>query len=163
MNSSFLKEKLSPIIMIILGIIALLYPIFSVETLGFLNAVLFVFLAAGFIVAGITELTITKYFGFLYILCAIICMIFTYYLIFDPAFVSGLVGFMIYVFGFLLIFLGTMEFIIGPIGIMGIITFIYGFLTIILAYLVNDPKILGTLVGLWLIVSGIVSLFADKE
>lgn len=163
MNSSFLREKLSAILMIILGIIALLFPMFSTETVGFISGIVFILLAAAFIVAGISELVITKYFGLLYILYGIICVLFAYYLIFDPAFVSGVLGFLTYVFGILLIVLGIIAFIVGPLGIIGLTTLLYGFLTVVVAYLVNDPKILGTMIGIWLLISGILSLFTDNK
>lgn len=163
MNSSFLSEKSSAILLIILGIIALLFPMLSTGTIGFLSGIVFIMLAAAFIVAGISELIITKYFGLLYIIFGILCIFFAYYLIFDPAFVSGIIGFIIYIFGLLLIVLGIIAFLMGPLGIMGIVTLLYGFLTIIVAYLVNDPKLLGTMVGLWLLISGILSLFTDNK
>ena len=70
---------------------------------------------------------------------------------------------MIYIFGILLIALGIILFFIGPLGILGIITLIYGILTIIVGYFINDPRILGTLIGLWLLIFGISSLFLDNK
>lgn len=163
MNSSFLSERFGSIIMIILGIVALLFPMISTATIGFISGIVVILLAAGFIVAGISELIITKYFGLIYIIFGILSMIFAYYLIFDPAFVSGMIGFMIYLFGLILIVLGLIWFIIGPLGIVGIVTLLYGLITIFVGFFVNDPKILGTLIGLWLLIAGIVSLFEDKN
>ena len=70
---------------------------------------------------------------------------------------------MVYLFGILLIALGIILFFIGPIGIVGIITLLYGILTVIVGFFINDPKILGTLIGLWLLILGITSLFTKKE
>lgn len=162
MNSSFLSEKFSSIIMIILGIIALLFPMISTETIGFISGIVVILLAAGFIIAGISELILTKYFGLMYIILGILSIIFAYYLIFDPAVVSGIIGFMIYIFGLILIFLGLCWFLIGPLGIVGIVTLIYGFITVLVGFYVNDPRILGTLIGIWLLISGILSLFTGK-
>ncbi|MDO5824769.1 MAG: DUF308 domain-containing protein [Methanosphaera sp.] len=161
MNSG--HEKYSSIILIILGIIALLFPMISTEAIGFLSGIVIILLAAGFIIAGISELILTKYFGLIYIIFGILAMIFACYLIFDPAFVSGMVGLMVYLFGILLIALGIILFFIGPIGIVGIITLLYGILTVIVGFFINDPKILGTLIGLWLLILGITSLFTKKE
>ncbi|RAP53260.1 MAG: hypothetical protein BZ137_07165 [Methanosphaera sp. rholeuAM130] len=161
MNSG--HEKYSSIILIILGIIALLFPMISTEAIGFLSGIVIILLAAGFIVAGISELILTKYFGLIYIIFGILAMIFACYLIFDPAFVSGMVGLMVYLFGILLIALGIILFFIGPIGMVGIITLLYGILTVIVGFFINDPKILGTLIGLWLLILGITSLFTKKE
>ena len=163
MNTSFLSGKSGSIIMIILGIIALMYPMVSTGAIGFISGLAFILLAAAFLVRGIEELIITKYFGLIYIIFAILSVLVAYYFIFDPAFVSGFIGFSVYLFGILLVILGIVTFFAGPLGIMGAITLIYGFLTLILAVFINDPKILGTLVGLWLLISGIVSLFTDNR
>ena len=161
--NSFLSEKFSSIIMIILGIIALLFPMISTETIGFISGIVIILLAAAFIVAGIAELIITKYFGLIYLIFAVLCMIFAYYLIFNPTFVSGVIGLMIYLFGIMLVVLGILLFFTGPIGIVGIVTILYGFLTLILGYFLNDPKILGTVIGIWLLIAGIMSLFTGKD
>ena len=163
MNSNFLNEKFSSIIMIILGIIALIFPMFSTEAIGFLSGIAFILLAAAFLVAGITKLTLTKYFGLLYIIYGILCVLLAYYLIFDPTFVSGFIGFTTYLFGLLLILLGIIGFFMGPLGIIGMFTLLYGFLTVIVAYFINDPKVLGTFIGIWLLISGLVSLFTDNK
>ena len=55
MESNVLNGKVSPIIMIILGIIALVFPMFSTETICFISGIIFILLAAGFLIAGISE------------------------------------------------------------------------------------------------------------
>lgn len=160
---SFLSEKSSSILMIILGIIAILFPMISTETIGFLSGIIFILIAVAFISSGIAELIITKYFGVIYLIFGIISLIAAYYLIFDPAFVSGLIGLIIYIFGFMLILLGIVGLFMGPFSIMGVITLIYGLVTLIISYYMNDPRILGTVVGIWLLISGIVSLFTDNK
>ena len=152
MNFS-ISEKYSSIIMIILGIIALLFPMLSTGAIGFMSGIVLILLAAGFIIAGISELILTKYYGLAYIILGILSMVLACCFIFNPALVSGILGFMIYIFGILLIAL----------GILGIITLIYGILTIIVGYFINDPRILGTLIGLWLLIFGISSLFLDNK
>jgi len=160
---SFLSEKSSSILMIILGIIAILFPMISTETIGFLSGIIFILIAVAFISSGIAELIITKYFGVIYLIFGILSLIAAYYLIFDPAFVSGLIGLIIYIFGFMLILLGIVGLFMGPFSIMGVITLIYGLVTLIISYYLNDPRILGTVVGIWLLISGIVSLFTDNK
>jgi uncharacterized membrane protein HdeD (DUF308 family) len=149
--------------MIILGIIAILFPMISTETIGFLSGIIFILIAVAFISSGIAELIITKYFGVIYLIFGILSLIAAYYLIFDPAFVSGLIGLIIYIFGFMLILLGIVGLFMGPFSIMGVITLIYGLVTLIISYYMNDPRILGTVVGIWLLISGIVSLFTDNK
>lgn len=162
MNFS-ISEKYSSIIMIILGIIALLFPMLSTGAIGFMSGIVLILLAAGFIIAGISELILTKYYGLAYIILGILSMVLACCFIFNPALVSGILGFMIYIFGILLIALGIILFFIGPLGILGIITLIYGILTIIVGYFINDPRMLGTLIGLWLLIFGISSLFLDNK
>lgn len=162
MNLS-IREKYSSILMIILGIIALLFPMISTGAIGFMSGIVVILLAAGFIITGISELILTKYYGLIYILLGIVSMIIACYLIFDPAFVSGMIGLIVYIFGILLIVFGIILFFMGPLGILGIITLMYGILTIIVGYFLNDPTILGTLIGLWLLIFGISSLFVEKD
>jgi len=163
MNSGFLNEKLTPILMIILGIISLLFPMVSTQTIGIMSGIAFMLLSIGFIINGISEIMMTRYFGLIRVIYGIICAIFAYYLMFNPAFVSGFIGLSTYIFGILLIILGLISLFMGPIAILGIVTVIYGFLTVILAYMINDPKILGSVIGVWLLISGILSLFTKKD
>ena len=103
---SFLTEKSKSILMIILGIIALIFPLISTEAIGFISGMMFILIGVSFIISGIAELIITKYFGLIYLIMGILSIIAAYYLIFDPAFVSGLIGLIIYIFGLMLIIIG---------------------------------------------------------
>lgn len=160
---SFLTEKSKSILMIILGIIALIFPLISTEAIGFISGMMFILIGVSFIISGIAELIITKYFGLIYLIMGILSIIAAYYLIFDPTFVSGLIGLIIYIFGLMLIIIGIFGLFMGPLSIFGVITLIYGFATLIIAYYINDPKILGYVVGIWLLISGILSLFTDNK
>lgn len=157
MKSSF-SDKLSPILMIIFGIIALAFPLVSTEAIGFVSGIAVMLIAIAFLVLGISELTKGDSFGIIYIILAILYGILAYYLIFSPAFVAGLMGLLVYLFGITLIVLGTIWFITGPIRILSLFTILYGFLTLIVAYFLKDPKLLGITIGLWLIITGITTL-----
>ena len=157
MKSSF-SDKLSPILMIIFGIIALAFPMISTEAIGFVSGIAIMLIAIAFLVIGISDLMKGDSFGIIYIILAILYGILAYYLIFSPAFVAGLMGLLVYLFGITLIVLGTIWFITGPIRILSLFTILYGFLTLIIAYFLKDPKLLGVAIGIWLIITGITTL-----
>ncbi len=167
MVSINLNERSTAILMIIIGVIALAFPLISTATIGIIAGGIVLILAIGLLVRGIAEYGYNKMMSIVNIFFAILCLIFAYELIFDPAFVSAIIGVLIYVFGFLLVVLGVIGLISGsgfaPFSLIGLTTLIFGIITIIVGLYIQDPRVLGTIIGIWLIVSGFLSLFTNKD
>lgn len=167
MNLSFLNDKTTPVIMIILGILALAFPMISTQTIGVLTGVIVLILAIGLLINGIATIGVSRLMSILSMVMGLLCILFAYQLIFNPALVSSLLGIMVYILGFLLLLIGLIALISGsyfaPFSIIGITTIIFGFITIIAGAVVRNPSVLGTIIGIWMIVSGLLSLFTDKE
>lgn len=153
--------------MIILGLIALLFPIVSTQTIGILTGLIVLLVGIGLLIGGFISLSESKIFGIVSILFAFLCFIFAYNLMFKPAVVSGLLSFIIYILGFILIVMGIIAILqasqFNQYKGVGIITLIFGIVTIVVGMFVHNPAVLGTLIGLWLIISGLTSLFGKKE
>ncbi|RAP47784.1 MAG: hypothetical protein BZ135_01525 [Methanosphaera sp. rholeuAM6] len=161
MDLSFFNGKNNAIIMIILGIIALVFPLISTGTIGVLIGAIVLILAISLMINGIFQLSVSRLYGIFSILFGLLCLIFAYQLIFNPAVVSAIIGIIIYLFGILLIIIGIIS-ILGPFRLIGITTIIFGIITLLVGSSVQDPKVLGTIIGIWLIISGIIALF-DKD
>lgn len=166
MDFSF-DDKITAILMIIVGIIALAFPMVSTATIGLLLGFIFLLVAIGLFIKGGMELPISRILGICSIIVAIICLLFSYELIFNPSVVSAFISIIIYIIGAILIVFGIFALITGnffkPFSAIGISTIIFGLLTIIIGIFIKDPRTLGALIGVWLIISGILSLFSDKE
>ena len=167
MDLSFLNEKTTAVIMIVLGILALAFPMISTGTIGILTGVIVLILAIGLLISGIAELSVSKFMAVLSIIMSLICIVFAHQLIFNPALVSSIIGILVYLLGFILIIIGIIALLSGsyfaPFSIIGLTTIIFGIITILTGVFVRDPSVLGSIIGIWLIVSGLLSLFSDKE
>lgn len=167
MDLSFLNEKTTAAIMIILGIIALIFPMISIKSIGLSSGFIVLLIAVGLLISGLAQISVSKLYGVLSILFSVICIAFAHQLMFNPALVSSLINFIVYLVGFIMIVIGILALFSGsvfkPFSLIGITTIVFGIITIITGIFINDPKILGFIIGIWLIVSGIVSLVADKN
>ncbi len=167
MDLSFLDDKTTAVIMIILGIIALAFPMISTQTIGVLTGIIVLILAIGLLISGIAEISVSRFMAIISIIISLLCMIFSHQLIFNPALVSSIIGIIVYLFGFILILIGIIALLSGsyfaPFSIIGITTILFGIITLLVGVFVRNPSVLGTIIGIWLIVSGLLSLFSDKE
>lgn len=162
-----MNEKIVSIIMILLGLIALIFPVVSTQTIGVFTGMIVLLVGIGLLVAAIVTFNIFKLLGVICSVFAAICFIFAYHLMFNPEALADLITLIIYMVGFILIVLGLIiifsNSIIGPFNLVGISTLLFGIITIFVGIFVNNPAVLGSIVGLWLLVSGLISLFAKKE
>lgn len=167
MDLSFLNEKTTAIIMVVLGVLALAFPLVSTETVGIILGATVALLAVGLFISGIAEMGVSRVMGAISVVVAIVCVYFAYELIFDPVFLSKFISIVIYIIGFLLIVLGIFALLSGsffaPFSIIGLTTIIFGVITVLVGVFLRNPSVLGSIIGIWLIVSGLLSLFSDKE
>jgi len=167
MDMSFLSDNLNAIVMLLLGIIAICFPLVSTATLGIFIGIIFLFVAVLLFISGSAELAVSRVLGLFSIVLALLCIVFSYYLIFNPATVSLLISIVIYLIGFFTLVSGILGLIGGryyePFSLMGLTTIVFGLLYIIVGAFVRDPVVLGVLIGLWLIISALADLFVDNS
>ncbi|MCQ2737428.1 MAG: DUF308 domain-containing protein [archaeon] len=158
-----MKKITTSIIAIILGLIIIVGPaikiIPSTELLGLSVLLLSIFL----LIEGIGEIDYNTTKGLLNVILGLIMLIVSIGLIFNPGLFSFLTALTIYLAGIFLIIIGLIV-IIGNrddkykfwSGILGIVL---GVIYIILGTYIKNPIILGSLIGIWLLITGVLNIF----
>jgi len=147
------------LILIILGLIVIAFPTLGLVPVALISGFLFLMLGIGLILAGIFEMGESEGAGMgisLFIL-GIITLILGIGFIFSPALFAWVVGFIVWIIGLLIIIAGIVR-ILSKTGdnrcgvkdiIIGIIILFVGL------YLATYTWLLGVLLGLWLLTTGI--------
>ena len=156
------KQTTISIIAIILGIITIAFPMLGViaaaDILGLSVLLLAIFLLAN----GVSEVEYNTTRGLLNTILGIVMLIISIGLIFNPSIFAFLTALTIYLAGIFLIIIGLIV-IVGnrdnKYGFwMGILGIVLGVIYIILGTYINNPIILGSLIGIWLLLTGILNL-----
>ena len=156
------KQTTISIIAIILGIIIIAFPMLGViaasDILGLSVLLLSIFLLAN----GVSEVEYNTTRGLINTILGIIMLIISLGLIFNPSIFAFLTALTIYLAGIFLIIIGLII-IVGnrdnKYGFwMGILGIVLGVIYIILGTYIKDPLILGSLIGIWLLVTGVLNL-----
>ena len=156
------KQTTISIIAIILGIITIAFPMLGViaaaDILGLSVLLLAIFLLAN----GVSEVEYNTTRGLLNTILGLIMLIISLGLIFNPSIFAFLTALTIYLAGIFLIIIGLIV-IVGnrdnKYGFwMGILGIILGVIYIIIGTYINNPLILGSLIGIWLLITGILNL-----
>ena len=157
-----LKQTTISIIAIILGILIIAFPMLGViaasDILGLSVLLLAIFLLAN----GVSEVEYNTTRGLINTILGIIMLIRSLGLIFNPSIFAFLTALTIYLAGIFLIIIGLII-IVGnrdnKYGFwMGILGIVLGVIYIILGTYINNPLILGSLIGIWLLVTGVLNL-----
>ena len=156
------KQTTISIIAIILGIITIAFPMLGViaaaDILGLSVLLLAIFLLAN----GVSEVEYNTTRGLLNTILGLIMLIISLGLIFNPSIFAFLTALTIYLAGIFLIIIGLIV-IVGnrenKYGFwMGILGIVLGVIYIIIGTYINNPLILGSLIGVWLLITGILNL-----
>ena len=151
----------SALILIVLGIIVLFFPILGLIPLSLITGFIVLFLGIGLLLAGIAEMGESIGLGIVELILGIIALILGIGFIFNPGLFSWLVGFIVWIVGLFLIIAGIVGIFtkVGGSRWNGVIALAIGILYVIVGNLIADPLILGALIGLWLLITGILMLF----
>lgn len=159
------KQTTLSIIAIILGIITIAFPMFGViaaaDILGLSVLLLAIFLLAN----GVSEVEYNTTRGLINTILGLIMLVISLGLIFNPSIFAFLTALTIYLAGIFLIIIGLII-IVGnrdnKYGFwMGILGILLGVIYIIIGTYINNPLILGSLIGIWLVVTGVLNLLND--
>ena len=159
------KNTIISIIAIILGIITIAFPILGViaaaDILGLSVLLLSIFLLAN----GISEVEYNTTRGILNVLLGLIMLIVSLGLIFNPSLFAFLTALTIYLAGIFLIIIGLIV-IVGnrdsKYGFwMGILGIVLGVIYIIIGTYIQNPFVLGSLIGIWLVITGVLNVLDD--
>ena len=159
------KQTTISIIAIILGIITIAFPMLGIiaaaDILGLSVLLLSIFLLTN----GVSEVEYNTTRGLLNTVLGIVMLIISLGLIFNPSIFAFLTALTIYLAGIFLIIIGLIV-IVGnrdnKYGFwMGILGIVLGVIYIIIGTYINNPIILGSLIGIWLLVTGVLNLLDE--
>ncbi|WJI09216.1 DUF308 domain-containing protein [Methanobacterium sp. CWC-01] len=152
------------LVLIILGLVVLAFPLLGLIPLSLITGFLVLILGIGLLIGGIIQIGESAGLGILEIILGIIALILGIGFIFNPGLFSWLVGFIVWIVGLFLILAGIIGILSKSGGSRwnGVIAIIIGAVYVIVGTWIKDPVILGALIGLWLLISGIIMLFMKE-
>jgi uncharacterized membrane protein HdeD (DUF308 family) len=157
---------LAGILAIILGILVMAFPLFSVFTASVLAGFAIIFLGIWLLAQSFGVWGSSKWASIAYLILGIIVIVCGIGLFGGVLAFSFLVSFLAYFAGFFLIISGIMSFFTKEAvygkgsGILGILL---GIIYIIIAPLLANPYYLALFIGIWLIIEGITFFFAGPS
>lgn len=159
------KQTTISIIAIILGIIIIAFPMLGVITAADILGLSVLLLAIFLLANGVSEVEYNTTRGLINTILGIIMLIISLGLIFNPSIFAFLTALTIYLAGIFLIIIGLII-IVGnrdnKYGFwMGILGIVLGVIYIILGTYIKNPLVLGSLIGIWLLVTGVLNLLND--
>jgi uncharacterized membrane protein HdeD (DUF308 family) len=162
LGSIFMKKTITSILGIILGIIIIVFPMVGIFVASAVAGVSILLLAMFLLITGMSEIDFAPKLGLISVVVGILLFILSLLILFCPPFLGFLIGLNLYLVGIILmivsliILIGNRENKYGYwIGISGISL---GIIYIIAGALFEDPLILGSIIGLWLIIAGVLKL-----
>lgn len=157
-----MKNKIVSLLAIIFGIMIISFPIFGVISASAIIGLSVLFIAIYALIMGISIIDYNTYGSITDLALGVILLIISIGLIFNPALFGFLAEITLYLAGIILIIAGVVSLINNRsskygfyIGIAGIIL---GVCYIIIGTYIANPIILGALIGIWLVISGIMRL-----
>ena len=158
-------EKGAGIFFLVLGLIFILFPMFSSELVSIIVGLSLVFLGISIIITGYSFKEMRKEIPIIVILIGIIAIILGLLFIFYINAISFIVAFQFYIVGFIMIILGICGLLskTGKISnFTSILILLMGIVAIALAVFAgNNPLYLAIIIGIVLIIEGIAYLLDD--
>jgi uncharacterized membrane protein HdeD (DUF308 family) len=153
----------SALILIVLGLIIIAFPLLGVIPFSILTGLVILFLGVGLLAAGISSMKGSKSLGIVELVLGVLAIILGLGFIFIPALFSFAAAVFVFIAGIFLIMAGIASIVSRIEGGLygGIITLVLGIIYIIVAIYIQNPLYLGILIGLWLLITGIITLFQD--
>ena len=157
-----MKSKFISLLAIILGLIIIIFPIMGIIGVGALISLSVLLISVYLLVVGVATIDYNKTGAILDLVLGVLLLILSIFLIFNPGMLGFLAEITLYLAGIMLIVVGLVSLINNRqsrygfyIGIAGIVL---GLLYIIIGTYVSNPIILGTLIGIWLVITGVLKL-----
>ena len=162
-----MKTKFISLLAIFLGMIIIIFPIMGIISLSALIGLSTLLISIYLLVVGVSIIDYNKSGAILDLIFGIILLLLSLFLIFNPSFIGFLSEITLYLAGITLIIVGLVSLINNRnsrygfyIGIAGIVL---GLLYIVIGSYVSNIIILGTLIGIWLVISGILKLMDSNS
>ncbi|MBQ2831836.1 DUF308 domain-containing protein [Methanobrevibacter sp.] len=157
-----MKTKFVSLLAILLGLIIITFPLFGLIGASSLIGLSVLLMSIYLLVVGVSIIDYNTSGAILDLILGILLLMLSIGLIFNPALLGFLTQITLYIAGIMLIIVAVASLINNRasrygfyIGIVGIIL---GVLYIIIGTYLSNPIILGILIGIWLVISGILKL-----
>ena len=157
-----MKTKFVSLLSILFGLIIIIFPIMGIIGISSLISLSVLLMSIYLLVVGIIIIDYNSSGAILDLILGIILLLLSICLIFHPALLGFLAQISMYFAGIMLIIVAVVSLINNRntrYGFYsGIIGIILGLAYIIIGTYLSNPIILGTLIGIWLVISGIFKL-----
>ena len=157
-----MKTKFVSLLAIILGLILIIFPTLGLIGASSLIGLSVLLMSIYLLVVGVTIIDYNTSGAILDLILGLLLLFLSIGLIFNPALLGFLTQITLYLAGIMLIIVAVASLVNNRssrygfyIGIAGIVL---GLLYIIIGTYISNPIILGTLIGIWLVISGILKL-----
>lgn len=157
-----MKTKFISLLAIILGLLIIIFPVMGIVGVNGLISLSVLLVSIYLLIVGTSIIDYNKTGAILNLLLGLILLLLSIFLIYNPAFLGVIAGLTLYIAGIMLIVVGLVSLINNRstrygfyIGIAGVVL---GLLYMIIGTFITDPIVLGTLIGAWLVISGILKL-----
>lgn len=157
-----MKTKFISLLAIILGLIIIIFPMMGAISISALIGLSVLLMSIYLLVVGVSIIDYNTSGAILDLLLGIILLLLSVSLIFNPSLLGFLAEITLYLAGIMLIVVSLISLINNRssrygfyIGIAGVVL---GLLYIIIGTYISNPIILGTLIGIWLVLNGIFKL-----
>lgn len=157
-----MKTKFISLLAIIFGLIIIIFPIMGLIGVGSLIGLSVLLMSIYLFVVGVSIIDYNTSGAILNLIMALILLFLSFGLIFNPMLLGFLTEITMYIAGIMLIVVALVSLINNRnsrygfyIGIAGIVL---GLLYIVIGTYLSNPIILGALIGIWLVISGVLNL-----
>ena len=157
-----MKTKFISLLGILLGLIIIAFPIMGVIGVSSLIGLSVLLMSIYLLVIGVSIIDYNTSGSILDLFLGIVLLLLSICLIFNPALLGFLAEITLYLAGIMLIVVGLVSLINNRVSrygfYIGIAGVVLGLLYIIIGTYIANPIVLGTLIGMWLIISGVLKL-----
>lgn len=157
-----MKTKFISLLGILLGLIIIAFPIMGVIGVSSLIGLSVLLMSVYLLVIGVSIIDYNTSGSILDLFLGIVLLLLSICLIFNPALLGFLAEITLYLAGIMLIVVGLVSLINNRVSrygfYIGIAGVVLGLLYIIIGTYIANPIVLGTLIGIWLIISGVLKL-----
>lgn len=157
-----MKTKFVSLLAILLGLTIIIFPILGLIGVSSLIGLSVLLISIYLLVVGVAIIDYNRSGAVLDLILGIILLFLSICLIFNPALIGFLTEITVYLAGIMLIIVAVVSLINNRssrygfyIGIAGIVL---GLLYIVIGTYISNPIVLGTLIGIWLVISGVLKL-----
>ena len=157
-----MKTKFVSLLAILLGLIIIIFPILGLIGVNALIGLSVLLMSIYLLVVGVAIIDYNRTGALLDLILGMLLLFLSICLIFNPALIGFIAEITLYLAGIMLIIVAVVSLINNRASRYGFYTgiagIVLGLLYIVIGTYISNPIVLGTLIGIWLVISGILKL-----